>query len=84
MLFIIYRLLKNVMPHDSSVFRWYHTRYAKSHLVWASLHAMQYPPDLVYLEPRDPLWGGDGAGVGKNELGKSLMRVRERLRGEEE
>jgi predicted NAD-dependent protein-ADP-ribosyltransferase YbiA (DUF1768 family) len=41
-----------------------------------------YPVELVYVEPRDPLWGGDGAGGGMNELGKSLMRVRERLRNE--
>jgi predicted NAD-dependent protein-ADP-ribosyltransferase YbiA (DUF1768 family) len=38
-----------------------------------------YPADLVYVESRDLFWG-DGAGIGKNELGKSLMRVRERLR----
>lgn len=42
-----------------------------------------YPADLVYVELRDPFWG-DGAGVGMNELGKSLMRVRERLRIEGE
>ena len=41
-----------------------------------------YPAELVYVEPRDPLWGGDGAGGGMNELGKSLVRVRERLRSE--
>ena len=39
-----------------------------------------YPARLVYTELSDPLWGGDGEGVGMNELGKSLMRVRERLR----
>ncbi|KAF8464198.1 swarming motility protein YbiA [Russula ochroleuca] len=38
-----------------------------------------YPADLVYVEPGDPFWG-DGTGVGMNELGKSLMRVRLRLR----
>ena len=38
-----------------------------------------YPADLVYVESEDPFWG-DGAGAGMNELGKSLMRVRERLR----
>ena len=38
-----------------------------------------FPADLVYVESGDPFWG-DGAGVGMNELGKSLMRVRERLR----
>jgi predicted NAD-dependent protein-ADP-ribosyltransferase YbiA (DUF1768 family) len=42
-----------------------------------------YPAELVYVESRDPLWGGDGAVSGMNELGQSLMRVRERLRREE-
>ena len=41
-----------------------------------------YPSELVFVEPGDPFWG-DGAGPGLNELGKSLMRVRERLRIEE-
>jgi predicted NAD-dependent protein-ADP-ribosyltransferase YbiA (DUF1768 family) len=36
-----------------------------------------YPAELVFVEPRDPFWG-DGASM--NELGNSLMRVRERLR----
>jgi Family of unknown function (DUF6535) len=40
-LFIIYRLLKIFMPRDSSIFRWYHTRYARSHLRWPSARAMQ-------------------------------------------
>ena len=40
-----------------------------------------YPAALVYAEPRDPLWGNSG-GVGMNELGSSLHRVRERLRVE--
>jgi len=40
-----------------------------------------YPAELVYVESGDPFWG-DGAGVGMNELGKSLMRVREQLRQE--
>jgi predicted NAD-dependent protein-ADP-ribosyltransferase YbiA (DUF1768 family) len=39
-----------------------------------------FPAKLVNVEPQDPFWGGDGAGAGMNELGKSLMRVRERLR----
>jgi predicted NAD-dependent protein-ADP-ribosyltransferase YbiA (DUF1768 family) len=39
-----------------------------------------YPAKLVYTELSDPFWGGDGEGAGMNELGKSLMRVRERLR----
>ena len=38
-----------------------------------------FPAELVYVESGDPFWG-DGAGSGRNELGKSLMRVRERLR----
>jgi predicted NAD-dependent protein-ADP-ribosyltransferase YbiA (DUF1768 family) len=38
-----------------------------------------YPADLVYVESGEEFWG-DGAGIGKNELGKSLMRVREQLR----
>ncbi|KAF8464206.1 hypothetical protein DFH94DRAFT_658875 [Russula ochroleuca] len=41
-----------------------------------------YPVELVYVESRDLFWG-DGAGAGMNELGKSLMRVCERLRVEE-
>lgn len=40
-----------------------------------------YPSKLVYVEPRDPFWG-DGGGAGMNELGKSLMYVRGRLRME--
>ncbi|KAH9986136.1 DUF1768-domain-containing protein [Russula vinacea] len=39
------------------------------------------PADLVYVESGDTFWG-DGAGAGMNELGKSLMRVRDRLRYE--
>jgi predicted NAD-dependent protein-ADP-ribosyltransferase YbiA (DUF1768 family) len=37
------------------------------------------PADLVYVESGDPFWG-DGGDNGMNELGKSLMRVRERIR----
>ena len=40
-----------------------------------------HPADLVYVESGDPFWG-DGAGAGRNELGQSLMRVREQLRAE--
>ena len=40
-----------------------------------------YPAELVYVESEDPFWG-DGGGAGMNELGKSLVRVRERLRSE--
>ena len=39
-----------------------------------------YPAELVYVEPHDRFWGVDGAGVGRNKFGKSLMRVREVLR----
>ena len=38
-----------------------------------------YPLELVHVESGDLFWG-DGAGSGRNELGKSLVRVRERLR----
>ena len=38
-----------------------------------------FPAELVYDELGDLFWG-DGGGSGMNELGKSLMRVRERLR----
>ncbi len=38
-----------------------------------------YPAELIYVESGDVFWG-DGAGAGLNELGKSLMRVRERFR----
>ena len=38
-----------------------------------------FPADLVYAESGDWFWG-DGAGAGMNELGKTLVRVRERLR----
>ena len=34
---------------------------------------------LVYVNPGDLFWG-EVDGVGMNEFGKSLMRVRERLR----
>lgn len=40
-----------------------------------------YPSQLVYVESGDPFWG-DGAGSGLNELGNSLMRVRDRFRAE--
>ncbi|KAI0245379.1 hypothetical protein BJV78DRAFT_1139054 [Lactifluus subvellereus] len=40
-----------------------------------------YPADLVHADSRDPFWGL-GVGVSMNELGESLMRVRERLRAE--
>lgn len=40
-----------------------------------------FPADLIYVESGDAFWG-DGAGAGMNELGKSLMRVREQLRAQ--
>jgi predicted NAD-dependent protein-ADP-ribosyltransferase YbiA (DUF1768 family) len=40
-----------------------------------------YPLDLVYVESGDQFWD-DGAGTGMNELGNSLMRVRELIRRE--
>ena len=40
-----------------------------------------YPAELIYVESGDAFWG-DGPGNGLNELGKSLMRVRERFRAE--
>jgi predicted NAD-dependent protein-ADP-ribosyltransferase YbiA (DUF1768 family) len=40
-----------------------------------------HPAELVYVESADDFWG-DGAGTGQNELGQSLMRVREHLRVE--
>jgi predicted NAD-dependent protein-ADP-ribosyltransferase YbiA (DUF1768 family) len=35
-----------------------------------------YSSDLVYVESRDPLWGGNGPGAGMNESSKSLVRLR--------
>ena len=35
-----------------------------------------YPAELIYVESGDAFWG-NGAGDGMNELGNSLMRVRE-------
>jgi predicted NAD-dependent protein-ADP-ribosyltransferase YbiA (DUF1768 family) len=40
-----------------------------------------YPYELIYVEPTDAYWG-NGAGAGLNEFGKSIVRVRDRLRGE--
>ncbi|OCH94480.1 DUF1768-domain-containing protein [Obba rivulosa] len=36
--------------------------------------------DLIYAEANDPFWGDGPLGQGANELGKALMRVRDRLR----
>ncbi|KAA1479174.1 DUF1768-domain-containing protein, partial [Dentipellis sp. KUC8613] len=38
--------------------------------------------ELIYAEPNDTFWGEGLGGSGANELGKALMRVRERLRRE--
>ena len=39
-----------------------------------------YPYELVYIEPNDPLVGGDyDDDLRRNEVGKSLMRLREKL-----
>jgi predicted NAD-dependent protein-ADP-ribosyltransferase YbiA (DUF1768 family) len=40
-----------------------------------------YPAELIYVQSVDTFWG-DGDGAGLNELGKSLIRVRERFRTE--
>lgn len=38
--------------------------------------------ELVYNEVRDDFWGVGQTGQGANELGKALVRVRERIRAE--
>lgn len=51
----------------------------------SALHTLlvsTYSIKLVYFEPGDLFWGGDGESVGRNVFGKSLMRVRQRLRTE--
>ncbi|KAI0065856.1 DUF1768-domain-containing protein [Artomyces pyxidatus] len=40
------------------------------------------PAELIYSEESDHFWGDGPAGSGSNELGKALMRVRDRLRAE--
>lgn len=40
--------------------------------------------DLIYADANDAYWGHGPLGDGVNELGKALMRVRERLRAEGE
>jgi predicted NAD-dependent protein-ADP-ribosyltransferase YbiA (DUF1768 family) len=51
----------------------------RQHSELRTLLLSTYPSELMYVESGDPFWG-DGAGQGLNELGNSLMRVRERLR----
>ena len=38
--------------------------------------------EIIYSEANDPYWGEGQAGQGTNELGKAIMRARERLRKE--
>ena len=38
--------------------------------------------DIIYAEATDPYWGEGPAGQGSNELGRAIVRVRERLRAE--
>ena len=51
----------------------------RQHISLRTLLVSTYPAELVYFEPRDRFWGRDGAGAGRNKLGKLLMLVRERL-----
>lgn len=37
---------------------------------------------LVFSDLSDPFWGDGSLGQGANELGKALVRVRDRLRAE--
>jgi len=46
-------------------------------------HLMNTGTALVaYAEPNDSFWGEGPAGQGANELGKAMVRVRDRLRDE--
>ena len=40
-LFFIYRFLRGLMSLDSPIFRWYNSRYSKSHFRWRSLRGMR-------------------------------------------
>jgi predicted NAD-dependent protein-ADP-ribosyltransferase YbiA (DUF1768 family) len=40
--------------------------------------------DIVYADGNDSYWGHGPLGEGANELGKALMRVRDKLRAEGE
>ncbi|THH14129.1 hypothetical protein EW146_g6170 [Bondarzewia mesenterica] len=51
----------------------------------ADLRAMLFDTGnatLIYAEPNDHFWGEGPMGQGQNQLGQSLMRVRDRLRAE--
>ncbi|KAH9987563.1 hypothetical protein BJV77DRAFT_773392 [Russula vinacea] len=50
MLFIVHGLLEKLIPLDSSVFRWYDTHYARSHLRWPSSRAMQGATEQYALQ----------------------------------
>ena len=39
--------------------------------------------DIVFAEETDPFWGTGELGEGANELGRALMRIRERVRRKE-
>ena len=51
----------------------------QQHAELRSLLLGTHPAELIYVESSDVFWG-DGAGDGMNELGNSLMRVRERFK----
>jgi len=38
--------------------------------------------DIIYADPNEPYWGEGPVGQGANELGKAIVRARERLRRE--
>lgn len=38
--------------------------------------------NIIYSEPNDAYWGDGSLGQGANELGKAIVRARERLRNE--
>jgi len=41
-----------------------------------------HPAELAYHCPGDTYWGVDDDGRGRNEIGKALMKVRDRLKRE--
>jgi hypothetical protein len=48
-LYAVYTLLKNIMSHDSLIFKWYDARYSRSHLSWQPLRGMQEEADETAL-----------------------------------